>query len=133
MLQSPILANFKNTSDTTIELILQNVPTFWCQKAATSTFLNLYFYPWIYQEVQCKGKYNVTTQICEEEDYNDYKEDEDEEEEEVEETSSPTSATPTSSPTSTTSPPTLPTDPIPIDLRKLLFQFHTIKPPSPLR
>jgi hypothetical protein len=92
----------------------------------------LYFYPWIYQELQCEGKYNVTTQICEEEDYDDYKsnykEGEDEEEEEVEETpSSPTSGTFSSTPKSS---PTLAADPIPIDLSKPFFQFHTIKPPS---
>jgi hypothetical protein len=134
MLHSSIALNFKNTSDTTTKLILENTPTFSCQTAATLTFLNLYLYPWIYQELQFEGKYNVTTEMCEEEDYDDYEddyEDEDKEEEVVEETSSPTSATsstPTSSPTSTTSPPT--NDPIPIDLRKPLFQFHTIKPPS---
>jgi hypothetical protein len=102
MLQSSIAVNFKDTSDTTIELTLENIPTFSCQKAATSTFLNLYFYPWIYQELQCEGKYNVTTQLCEEEDYDDYKddhkEDENEEEEQIEENSSPTSSTSITSP-----------------------------------
>jgi hypothetical protein len=51
--------------------------------------------------------------------------DEDEEEEEVQETPS-FSASATPSP----SLPTLATSPIPIDLRKPFFQFHTIKPPS---
>jgi hypothetical protein len=94
---------------------------FSCQKAATSTFLNLYFYPWIYQELQCEGKYNVTTQICEEE--GNYKVDK--EEEEVEKIPSSSASA-----TSSSSTPTLATDPIPINLRKPFLQFHTIKPPS---
>jgi hypothetical protein len=110
--------------------MLENIPTFSCQKAATSIFLNLYFYPWIYQELQCKGKYNVTTQICEEEDYDDYQGDyevnKDEEEEEVEKTPSSSASATSPSPI-----PTLATDPIPIDLRKPFFQFHTIKPSHP--
>jgi hypothetical protein len=132
MLQSSIVVSFKNTSDTTTDLILKNIPTFSCQKAATSTFLNLYFYPWIYQELQCEGKYNMTTQICEEEDYDDYEGDyevvEDEEEEEVEKTPSSSSSASATSPSSST--PTLATNPVPIDLSKPFFQFHTIKPPS---
>jgi hypothetical protein len=128
MLQSSITLSFQNTSDTTTELTLENIPTFYCKTAVTSTFLNLYFYPWIYQELQCKGKYNETTQICEEEDYDDYEGDsgvdEDKEEEELKETPSSSSDSATSP-----SPPTLATDPIPIDLRKPFFQFHTIKPP----
>jgi hypothetical protein len=51
---------------------------------------------------------------------------EDEEEEEVKET--PSSSASATSPSPSTS--TLATDPIPIDLRKPFFQFHTTKPPS---
>jgi hypothetical protein len=95
MLQLSIKLNFKDTSYITTDLILKNKPTFSCQKAATSTFLNLYFYPWLYQELQCKGKYNMTTQIYEEEDHDNYKEvyEENEDgEEEDEESEAPTSS-----------------------------------------
>jgi hypothetical protein len=72
----------------------------------------------------------VTTQICKEEGYDDcegdYKVNKDEEEEEVEKT--PSAAASATSPSPST--PTLATDPIPIDLRKPFFQFHTIKQPS---
>jgi hypothetical protein len=90
MLQSSIAVSFKNTSDTTTELILENIPMVLLPKSSYFNLLELVLLPMDLSGIAMQTEYNVTTQICEKEDNDDYegnyKEDKDEEEEEVEKT-----------------------------------------------